>query len=42
MPSKSTIEALANGSAGDVRSAINTLQFACLKGTARCDLLRDQ
>ncbi|XP_071800294.1 cell cycle checkpoint protein RAD17-like isoform X1 [Asterias amurensis] len=33
VPCKTTIEALANASAGDVRSAINTLQFACLKDT---------
>ena len=34
MPSKDVIECLAASSAGDVRSAINALQFACLKGIA--------
>ena len=33
MPSKEVIECLAASSAGDIRSAINALQFACLKGT---------
>eukprot|EP00057_Strongylocentrotus_purpuratus_P032272 XP_787106.3 PREDICTED: cell cycle checkpoint protein RAD17 isoform X1 [Strongylocentrotus purpuratus] len=33
VPSKSTIEALAASSSGDIRGAINALQFACLKGT---------
>ena len=33
MPSKAVIECLAESSAGDIRSAINALQFACLKGT---------
>ena len=32
MPSKDVIECLAASSAGDIRSAINALQFACLKG----------
>ena len=33
MPSKDVIECLAASSAGDIRSAVNALQFACLKGT---------
>lgn len=33
MPSKSTIDAIAQVSNGDIRSAINALQFACLKDT---------
>ena len=32
MPPKDVIECLAASSAGDIRSAINALQFACLKG----------
>ena len=32
MPPKDVIECLASSSAGDIRSAINALQFACLKG----------
>lgn len=32
MPPREVIECLAESSAGDVRSAINALQFACLKG----------
>ena len=32
IPNKSTLEALAAASCGDIRSAINSLQFACLKG----------
>ncbi|XP_038068442.1 cell cycle checkpoint protein RAD17-like [Patiria miniata] len=37
VPSKATIEALANASAGDIRSAVNSLQFACLKDTHDLD-----
>ncbi|XP_022097189.1 cell cycle checkpoint protein RAD17-like isoform X2 [Acanthaster planci] len=37
VPSKATIEALAIASAGDIRSAINSLQFACLKDTHDLD-----
>ena len=33
LPEKSVIEALVAGSNGDVRSLLNSLQFACLKGT---------
>ncbi|XP_053394672.1 cell cycle checkpoint protein RAD17-like [Mercenaria mercenaria] len=33
VPSKSVIESIAMASAGDVRGAINALQFACLKDT---------
>ncbi|XP_054764183.2 cell cycle checkpoint protein RAD17-like [Lytechinus pictus] len=33
VPSKSTIEALSAASSGDIRGAINALQFSCLKGT---------
>ncbi|XP_071840291.1 cell cycle checkpoint protein RAD17-like isoform X2 [Apostichopus japonicus] len=33
VPSKSTIDAIAQVSGGDIRSAINALQFACLKDT---------
>ncbi|XP_060598145.1 cell cycle checkpoint protein RAD17-like [Ruditapes philippinarum] len=36
VPSKSVIESIAMASAGDIRGAINALQFACLKDT--CDL----
>lgn len=32
MPPKEVIESLAESSAGDIRSAVNALQFACLKG----------
>lgn len=32
VPSKSVIESIAMASAGDIRGAINALQFACLKG----------
>ena len=32
VPPKSTLEALAAASSGDIRGAINALQFACLKG----------
>ena len=32
MPSKEIIETLAQSSAGDIRAAINTLQFFCLRG----------
>ncbi|CAH1776203.1 unnamed protein product [Owenia fusiformis] len=38
VPAKATIESLAMGSAGDIRGAINSLQFACLKDTS--DLCR--
>ena len=31
-PDKSVIEALVTGCNGDVRSLLNSLQFACLKG----------
>ena len=31
-PDKSVVEALVAGSNGDVRSLLNSLQFACLKG----------
>ncbi len=34
MPPREVIENLAESSAGDIRSAVNALQFACLKGTA--------
>ena len=36
MPSKEVLECLAESSAGDIRSAINALQFACLKGNESC------
>ncbi|KAH3695958.1 hypothetical protein DPMN_083417, partial [Dreissena polymorpha] len=36
VPSKSVIESIAMASAGDIRGAINAMQFACLKDT--CDL----
>ena len=39
MPPKDVIECLAASSAGDIRSAVNALQFACLKGTAIHTLL---
>ena len=32
MPPREVIESLAESSAGDIRSALNALQFACLKG----------
>lgn len=32
VPSKSVIESIAMASAGDIRGAINALQFACLRG----------
>ena len=32
VPSKNVIESIAMSSAGDIRGAINALQFACLKG----------
>ena len=32
MPPRDVIERLAESSAGDIRSATNALQFACLKG----------
>ena len=32
IPPKEVVENLAESSAGDIRSAINALQFACLKG----------
>ena len=32
LPPREVIESLAESSAGDVRSAINTLQFTCLRG----------
>ena len=35
MPPKDVIECLAASSAGDIRSAINALQFACLKGKSQ-------
>ncbi|XP_072028726.1 cell cycle checkpoint protein RAD17-like [Amphiura filiformis] len=41
VPSKSTIEALASASCGDIRSAINSLQFACLKDTRDLSALLD-
>lgn len=31
-PSKETIDLLAQNSGGDIRTAINGLQFSCLKG----------
>ena len=34
MPPREVIESLAESSAGDVRSAINALQFACLRGNS--------
>ncbi|XP_013419387.1 cell cycle checkpoint protein RAD17 isoform X1 [Lingula anatina] len=34
VPSKSTLEAIANASSGDIRGAVNALQFACLRDTA--------
>ncbi|KAL3869413.1 hypothetical protein ACJMK2_042098 [Sinanodonta woodiana] len=39
-PSRSVIESLAMSSAGDIRAAVNALQFACLKGI--CDRRRDR
>lgn len=33
LPDKSVIEALVAGCSGDVRSLLNSLQFACLKGS---------
>jgi len=32
VPSKSVIESIAMASAGDLRGAVNALQFACLRG----------
>lgn len=32
LPNKEVIEAIAESSSGDIRSAINLLQFACLRG----------
>lgn len=32
IPSKETVELLAQNSGGDIRTAINGLQFSCLKG----------
>lgn len=32
VPSKAVIESISMSSAGDIRGAINALQFACLKG----------
>ena len=32
VPSKTVIESIAMASSGDIRGAINALQFACLKG----------
>lgn len=32
IPSKAVIESISMSSAGDIRGAINALQFACLKG----------
>jgi len=32
VPPKSVIDGLASASSGDIRGAINALQFACLKG----------
>lgn len=32
IPEKCVIESIAMASAGDIRGAINALQFACLKG----------
>ena len=36
MPSKEVIEAVSVSSGGDVRNAVNTLQFTCLKGLFAC------
>ena len=36
MPGKEIIEAVSVSSGGDVRSAVNTLQFTCLKGVCVC------
>ena len=32
VPSKGVLESIAMASAGDIRGALNALQFACLKG----------
>lgn len=32
LPNKEVIEAIADSSVGDIRNAINALQFACLRG----------
>lgn len=32
IPNKETIELLAQNSGGDIRTAINGLQFSCLRG----------
>lgn len=35
IPSKETVELLAQNSGGDIRTAINGLQFSCLKGECK-------
>ena len=35
VPDKTSLTSLAESSSGDIRAAINALQFACLKGTRR-------
>lgn len=32
VPDKAALELLCSGSSGDIRSAINSLQFSCLTG----------
>lgn len=34
LPNKETIESIAVKSSGDIRSAVNMLQFTCLRGVA--------
>ena len=36
MPSKELMETISRNSKGDIRCAINSLQFACLRGTCVC------
>lgn len=36
LPNKEVIEAIADSSVGDIRNAINALQFACLRGWFGC------
>ena len=36
LPDKAVVEALVTGCNGDVRSLLNSLQFACLKGSCLC------
>ena len=36
LPDKAVVEALVTGCNGDVRSLLNSLQFACLRGSCLC------